>query len=96
MSGISKRQVSCLCEEINDKVKVSLNRPIEVEWPYVWVDATHLKVRRGGRMVSVAIIIAVGARTWVWKLVRRKVMSGSTSSSASSMIVASFGIFGLI
>jgi transposase-like protein len=60
MSGISKSQVSRLCEEIDVKVKAFLERPIEGEWPYIWIDATYLKVRRGGRIVSVAAIIAVG------------------------------------
>ncbi|KAB1088292.1 IS256 family transposase [Neorhizobium galegae] len=60
MSGISKSQVSRLCEEIDVKVKAFLDRPIEGEWPYIWIDATYLKVRRGGRIVSVAAIIAVG------------------------------------
>jgi transposase-like protein len=63
MSGISKSQVSRLCEEIDDKVKAFLDRPIEGEWPYFWIDATYLKVRRGGRIVSVAVIIAVGVNT---------------------------------
>ena len=63
MSGISKSQVSRLCEEIDVKVKAFLDRPIEGEWPYVWVDATYLKVRRGGRIVSVAVIIAVGVNS---------------------------------
>ncbi len=40
-----------------------LDRPIEGEWPYLWIDATYLKVRRGGRIVSVAVIIAVGVNT---------------------------------
>jgi putative transposase len=60
MSGISKSQVSRLCEEIDVKVKAFLDRPIEGECPYIWIDATYLKVRRGGRIVSVAAIIAVG------------------------------------
>ena len=60
MSGISKSQVSRLCEEIDGKVKAFLERPIEGDWPYLWIDATYLKVRRGGRIVSVAVIIAVG------------------------------------
>lgn len=63
MSGISKSQVSRLCEEIDEKVKVFLDRPIEGEWPYLWIDTTYLKVRRGGRIVSVAVIIAVGVNT---------------------------------
>jgi putative transposase len=59
-SGVSKSQVSRLCEEIDGKVKAFLERPIEGDWPYLWIDATYMKVRRGGRVVSVAVIIAVG------------------------------------
>ena len=60
LDGISKSQVSRLCEEIDEKVKPFLGRPIEGDWPYVWLDATYLKVRRGGRIVSVAVAIAIG------------------------------------
>ena len=63
MSGISKSHVSRLCEEVDDKVKACLDRPIESDWPYLWIDATYLKVRRGGRIVSVAVIIALGVNT---------------------------------
>jgi putative transposase len=59
-SGVSKSQVSRLCEEIDGKVKAFLERPIEGDWPYLWIDATYMKVRRGGRVVAVAVIIAVG------------------------------------
>jgi putative transposase len=60
MSGISKSQVSRLCGEIDDKVKAFLERPLEGNWPYLWLDATYVKVRQAGRIVSVAVIIAVG------------------------------------
>ena len=60
MSGISRSQVSRLCEEIDGKVKAFLERPLEGEWPYLWIDATYVKVRQAGRVVSVAVIIAVG------------------------------------
>src|SRR5262245_41940871 len=60
MSGISKSQVSRLCVEIDDKVKAFLARPIEGDWPYLWIDATYVKVRQNGRIVSVAVIVAVG------------------------------------
>ena len=40
-----------------------LTRPIEGEWPYVWLDATYVKVRQNGRIVSVAVIIAVGVNS---------------------------------
>ncbi|GAC1559948.1 MAG: IS256 family transposase [Beijerinckiaceae bacterium] len=60
LDGISKSQVSRLCEEIDERVKPFLGRPIEGDWPYVWLDATYLKVRRGGRIVSAAAVIAIG------------------------------------
>jgi putative transposase len=60
MSGISKSQVSRLCEEIDDRVKAFLDRPIEGDWPYLWIDATYVKVRQNGRIVSVAVTVAVG------------------------------------
>jgi transposase-like protein len=60
MSGISKSQVSRLCEEIDERVQAFLNRPLEGAWPYVWLDATYVKVRQDGRIVSVALIVAVG------------------------------------
>ena len=60
MTGISKSQVSVLCRDIDARVESFLTRPIEGEWPYLWRDATYLKVRKGGRVVSVAAIIACG------------------------------------
>jgi putative transposase len=63
MTGISKSQVSRLCEEIDDKVKAFLSRPIEGDWPYLWIDATYVKVRESGRIVSVAVIVAVGVNS---------------------------------
>lgn len=60
MTGISKSQVSALCRDIDERVDSFLNRPIDGEWPYLWLDATYLKVRKGGRVVSVAAIIACG------------------------------------
>jgi transposase-like protein len=63
MSGISKSQVSRLCEEIDGRVSAFLTRPIEGDWPYVWIDATYVKARRGDHVVSVAVIVAVGANT---------------------------------
>src|SRR4051794_5482666 len=63
MTGISKSQVSRLCEEIDDRVKAFLDRPIEGDWPYLWLDATYVKVRQNSRVVSVAVIIAVGVNS---------------------------------
>jgi transposase-like protein len=58
-SGIGKCTVSKLCKEINERVVGFLERPLEGEWPYLWLDATCLRVRAGSRIVSVAAIIAV-------------------------------------
>jgi putative transposase len=63
MEGISKSQVSRLCGEIDERVRTFLNRPIEGEWPYVWLDATYVKARRDHHIVSVAVIVAVGVNT---------------------------------
>ena len=59
MSGISKSQVSMLCGEIDDKIQSFLDRPLEGDWPYLWLDAAYLKVRQAGRIVSVAVTVAV-------------------------------------
>ena len=59
MSGISKSQVSRLCGEIDGKIQGFLERPLEGEWPYLWLDAAYVKVREAGRIVSVAVTVAV-------------------------------------
>ena len=63
MTGISKSQVSRLCAEIDERVNAFLNRPIEGSWPYLWIDATYVKVREAGRIISVAVIIAVAVNS---------------------------------
>lgn len=62
MGGVSKSQVSVLRThaEIDERVQAFLNRPLEGPYPYVWIDATYLKVHRNGRVVSVAAILAIG------------------------------------
>ena len=63
MEGISKSQVSRLCGEIDERVGAFLSRPIEGDWPYVWLDATYVKVRRDHHIVAVAVIVAVGVNS---------------------------------
>jgi len=60
LTGVSKSQVSRLCAEIDARVQAFLERPLEGHYPYLWIDATYVKVRQNGRIVSVAVIIAVG------------------------------------
>src|ERR1700731_2381439 len=50
MQGIGKSQVSRLCGEIDERVQTFLNRPIEGEWPFIWLDATYVKARRDHRI----------------------------------------------
>jgi putative transposase len=77
-SGISRSQVSRHCEEIDERVNAVLSRPIEGAWPDLWIEPTYLKVREAGRIVSVAVIVAVGvtrmgaARCSAWLPAPRK------------------------
>jgi putative transposase len=85
MTGISKSRVSRLCAEIDERVRAFLDRPIGGTWPFLWLDATYLKVREAGRIVvSVAAIIAVGVNADGRREVlglgpRRRSRSGPTS-----------------
>src|SRR3954469_8348624 len=79
MEGISKSQVSRLCGEIDERVQAFLSRPIEGEWPYLWLDATYVKARRDHHIVSVAMIIAVAVNTDG----RREVLGMTISNSRS-------------
>jgi transposase-like protein len=63
LAGISKSTVSNLCKDTDDRVKAFLDRPLVGDWPYLWLDATYLKQREGGRIVSVTAIIALAANT---------------------------------
>jgi transposase-like protein len=60
MAGMSKSQVSRLCGELDAEVERFRSRPLTEPYPYVWLDATFLKVREGGRVVNQAVVIAVG------------------------------------
>lgn len=59
-SGVSRSEVSRLCAEVDERIAEFLERPLEGAFPYVWLDGTYVKVREGGRIVSKAIILAVG------------------------------------
>jgi transposase-like protein len=63
LTGIGKSTVSKLCRDIDERVGAFLERPLTGDWPYLWLDATYLKQREGGRIVSVAAIIAVAVNT---------------------------------
>jgi putative transposase len=85
-TGISKSQVSRLCEEIDERVRAFLSRPIEGHWPYLWIDATYLKSRHGGRIVSVAVIVAVAVNLDG----RREVLGVATGASEAEVFWTDF------
>jgi putative transposase len=60
MHGLSKSQVSRLCAELDAEVERFRTRRLEGPYPYVWLDATFLKVRDHGRVASMAVVIAIG------------------------------------
>lgn len=62
IGGISKSQVSRLCQALDQEVERFRTRPLAGPYPYVWLDATYLKVREQGRVVSMAVVIAIGVR----------------------------------
>jgi putative transposase len=63
LQGISKSQVSRICAELDGDVERFRTRRLAGPYPYVWLDATYLKVREQGRVVSMAVVIAIGVRT---------------------------------
>jgi putative transposase len=62
LDGISKSQVSRLCEALDAEVERFRGRRLDGAHPYLWLDATFVKVRDGGRVVSMAVVLASGVR----------------------------------
>ena len=60
LTGIDKSSVSRICKELDHTVEEFRNRPLQESYPYVWLDAMYLKVRQNHRVVSLAMVIAIG------------------------------------
>jgi transposase-like protein len=61
IDGMSKSEVSRMCAALDAEVETFRRRPLAGErYPYLWLDATYLKVREGGRVVSMAALVALG------------------------------------
>jgi putative transposase len=61
IEGISRSQASRMARELDEDVTQFRGRPLEgAPYTYVWVDAHAQKVREGGRVVSVATVVAIG------------------------------------
>jgi putative transposase len=87
MGGISKSQVSRLCEELDEEVARFRGRPLEGSYPYVWVDATYVKARQDGHIASTAVVIAVGANA---KTGEREVLGLDVGPSEDGAFWSSF------
>jgi putative transposase len=87
MGGISKSQVSRLCEELDEEVARFRGRPLEGSFPYVWVDATYVKARQDGHIASTAVVIAVGANA---KTGEREVLGLDVGPSEDGAFWSSF------
>lgn len=80
-TGISKSTVSRICEDIDEAVHTFLGRRLDHTWfPYVYLDATYLDVRHGGRVVSQAVVTAIG----VSALGRREILGMDIGDSEST------------
>jgi putative transposase len=62
-SGISKSEVSRICAELDGDLDAFRTRPLEGEFPYVFADATYVKARVRGRVISRAVVVATGVRS---------------------------------
>jgi putative transposase len=62
IAGLSKSEVSRLCSVLDEQAEIFRTRPLDAVYPYIWLDARYEHVREGGRVVSMAVIVAYGVR----------------------------------
>jgi putative transposase len=62
MDGISKSEVSRICQDLDEEVNQWRNRLLEGAYPYLWLDATYIKARDNGRVTNLAVVVAYGVR----------------------------------
>lgn len=85
--GISKSQVSRICETLDEQVQAFRERPLDQgPYPYVWLDALTMKVREGGRVVNIAVVIATAVNAQG----KREVLGLDTGASEDGAFWLSF------
>jgi putative transposase len=62
LEGCSRSEVSRICRELDEAMERFRSRPLEGEYPYVWLDAKAVRVRYDGRVVHMAAVVAIGVR----------------------------------
>jgi transposase-like protein len=83
ITGISRSEVSRICAALDAEVETFRNRPLIEAYPYIWFDATYLKVREAGRVVSMAALVATGvAVTGERRVLGVELASGNDEGSA--------------
>jgi transposase-like protein len=83
ITGISKSEVSRICAALDAEVETFRKRPLIEAYPYVWFDATYLKVREAGRVVSMAALVATGvAMSGERRILGIELSSGNDEGSA--------------
>lgn len=86
LTGLDKSAVSRICKGLDEVVQAFRNRPLEGRYPYVWLDATYLKVRQNHRIVSQAVVIAIG----VTELGEREVLGFALGASETEAFWSEF------
>ncbi|MCI0637419.1 MAG: transposase, partial [Actinobacteria bacterium] len=84
IDGISRSEVSRICAALDAEVETFRSRSLaELACPYIWLDATYLKVREGGRVVSMAALVATGvALTGERRVLGLELAAGNDEGSA--------------
>jgi transposase-like protein len=79
---VSKSEVSRICQELDEELALFRERPLDDDtYPYLWFDANYEKVREGGRIVSQAVVIAVGVRETGEKCILGVAVEGSETEA---------------
>lgn len=91
IDGISKSEVSRMCASLDAEVETFRARSLaELPFPYLWLDATYLKVREAGRVVSMAVLVAIGvAASGERRVLGLELASGNDEGSAWPRFVRS-------
>jgi putative transposase len=90
ITGISKSEVSRICAALDAEVGVFRDRPLIEAYPYVFLDATYLKVREAGRVVSMAALVATGvAMSGERRVLGVELSAGNDEGSAWPMFIRS-------
>jgi transposase-like protein len=86
LTGIDKSRVSRICKELDEMVGGFRERSLEGKHPYVWLDALYLKVRQNHRIVSMAVVIAIGVK----ETGEREILSFSVGAGETEEFWAEF------